>query len=75
MGFKIKIFREIISLSVVVCSFIDSIQVEFNAFHFDPRITSVNVGEFYRIFAFKFSFWALFRYAANEFYLKVCRFF
>ena len=25
VGFKIKIFREIISLSVVVCSFIDNI--------------------------------------------------
>ena len=32
----------------------------------------MNVGEFYGIFVFRFSFWALFRYAANEFYLKVC---
>ena len=32
----------------------------------------MNVGEFYRIFAFRFSFWALLRCAANEFYLKVC---
>ena len=35
-------------------------QVEFNAFHINTRITSVNVGEFYRIFTFRFSFWALF---------------
>ena len=36
-------------------------QVEFNASHiYNTRITSVNVGEFYRIFTFRFSFWALF---------------
>ena len=36
-------------------------QVEFNASHiYNTRITSVNVGEFYRIFAFRFSFRALF---------------
>ena len=46
--------------------------ININASYFDPRITSVNVGEFYRILVFRFSFWALFRYAANEFYLKVC---
>ena len=37
------------------------VQVEFNFFHiYNTRITSVNVGEFYRIFTFRFSFWALF---------------
>ena len=35
-------------------------QVEINASHINTRITSVNVGEFYRIFTFRFSFWALF---------------
>ena len=36
-------------------------QVEFNASHiYNTRIISVNVGEFYRIFTFRFSFWALF---------------
>ena len=58
-------------MSVLVCSFIDNIcskhdpettaskQVEFNASHI-TRITSANAGEFYRIFTFSFSFWALF---------------
>ena len=36
-------------------------QVESNASHiYNTRLTSVNVGEFYRIFTFRFSFWALF---------------
>ena len=35
-------------------------QVEFNTPHINTRITSVNVGKFYRIFTFRFSFWALF---------------
>ena len=35
-------------------------QVEFNASHINTCITSVNVGEFYSIFTFGFSFWALF---------------
>ena len=36
-------------------------QVEFNASHiYNTCITSVNVGEFYGIFTFRFSFWALF---------------
>ena len=35
-------------------------QAEFNASHiYNTLITSVNVGEFYRIFTFRFSFWAL----------------
>ena len=35
-------------------------QVEFNTSHINTRIASVNVGKFYRIFTFRFSFWALF---------------
>ena len=35
-------------------------QVEFYASHINTRITSVNVGEFYRTFTFRFSLWALF---------------
>ena len=70
MGFEIKFFEKYF-LSVVVCSFIDntcskhdpeataSKQVEFNASHI-IRITSATAGEFYRIFTFSFSFWALF---------------
>ena len=35
-------------------------QLEFNASHINTRITSVNVGKFYRIFTLRYSFWALF---------------
>ena len=68
-GFLNKIFGEIISLSVVACSFIDNISSKH-----DPDTTSKfnesvshhthhfceDVGEFYIIFTFRFSFWALF---------------
>ena len=66
-----KIFREIISLSAVVCSFIDniskhdppawdySIQVEFNIFHITPITFTRMSAYFKRIFTFRFSFWAL----------------
>ena len=35
-------------------------QVEFNASHINTRITSMNVGQFCRIFTFRFRFWAFF---------------
>ena len=35
----------------------------------NARITYANVGEFYGIFTFRFSFWAFF--GTNEFYLTV----
>ena len=73
MDLEIKRFRELNNFSVYFCVFFhwltlaqntilrQRMQVEFNASHiYNTRITSVNVGEFYRIFTFRFSFWALF---------------
>ena len=50
---QIKIFQGIISQSVVTTD--NSIQVEFNASHI-TGIKSANVGEFYRMLTFRFSF-------------------
>ena len=63
--FKLKRFREIISLSVVVvcvCVFFLMITLVKNTFlrQQPPSSSFVNVGELYRIFSFRFSFWALF---------------
>ena len=53
----------------------NSNQVECNAFHINTRNTFVNVGELYRIFTFRFSFWILFNAQLMNFILRVMFFF
>ena len=59
MGFKIKFLLMTFTQNTILRLQRPS-KLNLMLLTFNTRITSANAGEFYRIFTFSFSFWALF---------------